>query len=234
MEQGVDALELDVVVTKDDVVVVAHDPVINPAICCGPQPGTPIRELALAQLREYDCGARSNPEFPAQLPVPGTRIPTLDEVFALGQGNSVQFNVEIKIFADYPDLTPAPDTFACIILDAIRRNDLKRRVMIQSFDARILRAVNRLDSSVPRGALFATERDWSEVVKEFEPTILGPEHHFVTPERVARAHGDGLQVAAWTANQPEDWKRLAAANLDAIIADDPAALIHWLAAERLR
>src|ERR1700722_7996848 len=66
IEQGVDAIELDVLVTKDNVVVVLHDPEINAAICLGPKPGIAIRALTLAELREYDCGAKRNPLFPMQ------------------------------------------------------------------------------------------------------------------------------------------------------------------------
>src|SRR5262249_50555275 len=77
---GADVLDMDVAVTRDNVLVISHDPHINPEICAGPKPGIAIHELTLAQLREYDCGALKNPHFPRQEPVPGTRIPTLDEV----------------------------------------------------------------------------------------------------------------------------------------------------------
>ena len=51
IEQGVDVLELDVAVTKDNVPVVSHDPLINATICSGPKPGIPIHTLTLAELR---------------------------------------------------------------------------------------------------------------------------------------------------------------------------------------
>jgi len=35
-------------------------------------------------------------------------------------------------------------------------------------------------------------------------------------------------VVPWTANTPEDWERLAAAGVDAIITDDPASLLDFL------
>src|SRR6266571_4402682 len=88
IDQGVDVLELDVAVTKDDVAVISHDPLINVTICSGPNPGVAIRSLTLAELHRYDCGAKRNPNFPDQVPIPGTRVPTLDEIFALGQGNA--------------------------------------------------------------------------------------------------------------------------------------------------
>src|SRR5579872_6270983 len=111
IEQGVDVLELDVAVTKDGVPVVSHDPLINADICSGPKTGIPIHTLSLAELRQYDCGAKQNPNFATQVPQPGTRIPTLSEVFDLSAGTRVWFNVETKIFADKPELTPGPEPF---------------------------------------------------------------------------------------------------------------------------
>jgi glycerophosphoryl diester phosphodiesterase len=251
IEQGVDVLELDVAVTKDNVPVVSHDPLINPAnpalmprlmiitvrastICSGPRTGIPIHTLTLAELQEYDCGGKQNPNFATQQPVPGTRVPKLDEVFALSKGTRVSFNVETKIFADHPELTPAPEPFTQLILDLIRKHGIQKRVILQSFDPRTLRVMKRLDPSIPRSALFEKERDWSEVAREFEATIFSPEYHLVTAERVSKAHAAGLQVVPWTVNKPEDWQKLVDAKVDAIISDDPASLIAWLKQNNLR
>src|SRR5262249_38056476 len=96
IEIGADVLEMDVAVTRDNILVISHDPHINPEICKGPSPGIAIHDLPLAKLREYDCGALKNPNFPKQMPVPGTRIPTLDEVLSLAARSNVQFNIETK------------------------------------------------------------------------------------------------------------------------------------------
>ena len=67
---GADVLELDLAVTRDNVLVASHDPVLNPEICRGPKAGAVIRELTLEELRRYDCGSLRNPQFPRQQPVP--------------------------------------------------------------------------------------------------------------------------------------------------------------------
>ena len=64
--------------------------------------------------------------------------------------------------------------------------------------------------------------------------ILSPHFSLVTPERVAEAHAAGMQVVPWTANTPEAWRKLVDAHVDAIISDDPEALIGWLKAAGLR
>src|SRR5437667_662247 len=91
--QGVDAIELDMAVTRDNVIVVSHDPVLQAPVCSGPKPKAAIRELTLAQVRQWDCGAVRNPAFARQQLAPGTRIPTLDEVFALAHKGSFLINI---------------------------------------------------------------------------------------------------------------------------------------------
>ncbi len=61
--------------------------------------------------------------------------------------------------------------------------------------------------------------------------IISPEAGLVTPEQVAAAHRIHAQVAPWTADTTEEWQKLVDAHVDAIITDDPAALLAWLKAQ---
>src|SRR5579871_459945 len=63
IEQGVDVLELDMAVTKDNVIVVSHDPILHPPVCSGPKPEMPIHSLTLAEVKQWDCGKIQNPGF---------------------------------------------------------------------------------------------------------------------------------------------------------------------------
>src|SRR5437588_1347278 len=103
IKAGADVLEMDVAVTKDGVLVISHDPHLNPEICQGPQPNTLIRSLTLEQVRQYDCGLLKNPRFEKQRPVPGTRIPTLDEVLGLSSQGSFEYNIETKSLPEHTD-----------------------------------------------------------------------------------------------------------------------------------
>src|SRR5947208_15915926 len=125
--QGVDALELDMAVTRDGVIVVSHDPELRPPVCNGPRDRVAIHELSLAEVRLWDCGSKQNPLFPKQQAVPGTKMPTLDEVFALASKGKFLFNIETKIFAQRPGLTPPPAEFVRLVLRVIRRHHLEAR-----------------------------------------------------------------------------------------------------------
>jgi glycerophosphoryl diester phosphodiesterase len=231
--QKVDALELDMAVTKDGVIVVSHDPELRAPVCTGPRDRVAIHSLTLEEVRQWDCGAKQNPLFATQQPVPGTKMPTLDEVFALAPRGSFLFNIETKITEQHPELAPPPGEFARLVLAAIRKHHLESRVVLQSFDFRTLHAMKKLAPEIRLSALYSgTPRDFVEIGREADAQIVSPEFHLVTPEQVKAAHAAGLEVLPWTANKPEDWARLAGAGVDGIISDDPAALIAWLSARR--
>jgi glycerophosphoryl diester phosphodiesterase len=262
---GADVLELDLAVTKDNVLVVSHSPfLIQPAAdssdpriatvlanerkCIGPPlpPGTYIHSLTLAQIKQYDCGSTTLPAFPHQVAVPHTTIPTFDEVLDLAPGNTVQFNVETKIFPARPEITPTPEDFVAMIDKIVKQRHLESRVILQSFDFRTLLAMKRLDPSIRLSALFGQaqydgmmglddpEKGYAHIanVAGLRPgDFFSPDQSLVTAEGVQWAHDHGMQVAPYTANTPEAWQKLANAHVDAIITDDPATLLAWLRAQ---
>ncbi|MBI4876643.1 MAG: glycerophosphodiester phosphodiesterase [Acidobacteria bacterium] len=235
IEAGADVLELDLAVTRDNVLVVAHDPVMNADLCSGPEGTRVIREMTLAELRRWDCGSKRAPGFPRQRPVPGARVPTFDEVLALAGRGGFSYNIEAKISPDTPQYTPPPGEFARLVAEAVRRHKLERRVSFQSFDFRILKAMKKIAPELPLAALWSSDpRDFAAVAREAGAQIAAPQYNLVTPEKVRAAHQAGLTVTPWTANEPAVWDLLIAAGADAIITDDPAALIAHLKARGLR
>src|SRR5271155_3214365 len=94
LSMGVDTLELDIGVTSDGAIVVSHERGLNPDLARNADgvyvapPGIPFIRLPLAEIRKYDVGqirpgSAYAAQFPDQLAVPGTPIPTLKEVLAL-------------------------------------------------------------------------------------------------------------------------------------------------------
>jgi glycerophosphoryl diester phosphodiesterase len=226
---GVDALELDMAVTKDNVLVVSHDPELRGPVCSGPTEKAVIHELTLAQVRQWDCGGKQNPGFPNQQAVPGTKMPTLDEVFALAPKGKFLFNIETKSFPNRPEVTPPPEEFARMVLASIRKHHLEARVVVQSFDFRTLVAMKKLAPEIQLSALYSgAPKDFVALGKESGAQTVSPVASLVTPEQVKAAHAAGLKVLPWTVNTPQEWERLVNANVDGIISDDPAALIAWL------
>ena len=256
IDHGVDVLELDLAVTKDNVLVVSHNPTLAPnsypgeRICKGPElaPKTPIHTMTLAEVRQYDCGSVALPQFPTQVPVPGTKVATFDEVLDLAKGTpaneKIQFNVETKSFPNHPELTPPPAEFVALIVAAIRKHNVDpSRIILQSFDWRTLIEMRRQWPAIRLSALVGAPKydammghtdptkDFAAIAKLTGAEIISPDFSLVTPEQVAAAHKAGAQVAPYTANKPEDWQKLVDANVDAIITDDPVGLLAWLRAQ---
>jgi len=163
---GVTTLETDLAVTRDDVLVLSHDPFLNPALVRGPDgrwlatKGPPIHSLTLAELRRYDIG-RIDPadkyaaQFPAQRAADGERFPTFAELAALvkASGRTVRLNVETKIDPTRPDDTVDAATFARLAVAAIRDAGLAGRVTLQSFDWRTLVEAKRQMPDLPTACL---------------------------------------------------------------------------------
>ncbi len=232
---GVDTLELDLAVTKDDVVVVSHDPHLTPERCLGPKGiilATPvaIRELSLEQVKAYDCGSLKNPRFPRQVLAPA-KIPTLDEVFALVKASKrpVHFNLETKIFPAHPELTPEPKEFAELVVASVRRHGMVARTIVQSFDYRTLEAVKEI---APKLRIAMLQPDGLvplvPVAKALRAEIVSPHHEWILKADVDALHAAGVRVVPWTANDEAAWARLLDLGVDGIITDDPAALITYL------
>lgn len=237
IEAGADLIELDVGVTKDNVLVVSHDLEIKPAICKAPEGfSRTIRQLTLAQIKQFDCGWAPNADFPAQRALPGTRMPALAEVFReLAPLGSFHFNVEMKSNTERPELTPPAEEFVKLLVAEIRKFGMESRVIVQSFDFNLMRILGRVAPGIPRAALFSTDGvPFPAIAKQAGGVpVVAPNLHVVTPEKVHEAHAAGLQVVAWTANKPEEWQKLADAGVDGIITDNPAGLIEYLKARNL-
>jgi glycerophosphoryl diester phosphodiesterase len=170
---GVTTLELDCGVTRDGVVVVSHDRVLNPdhtRDAAGnflAAPGPAIVDLTYQELRQYDVGRiRPGSEyaaaFPEQVPVDGERIPRLADVFALVErsGNrTVRFNIETKVDPAHPEQTVSPLAFARALEAVIRESGLVSRVTVQSFDWRTLRLLGTLAPDIALVALTDQQPD---------------------------------------------------------------------------
>jgi glycerophosphoryl diester phosphodiesterase len=216
-------------VTRDRVIVISHDPILQAPLCRGPVERALITQLTLKQVKEWDCGSQSNPSFPRQERIPGACVPTLDEVFALADRADFDYNIETKIFPDHPEYAPDPAVFAALVVNKVRQYKLEQRVIVQSFDFRTLLAVKDLAPEIRLSALIEnSELDFLKAARESSADIIAPHLALVNPANVVAAHNVGLQVIPWTANTVSEWEMLIEANVDAIITDDPGALIEYL------
>jgi len=158
LEFGVTTLETDMGVTKDDVVVISHEPALYPPLvrvdgAWLKEPGPPIRMLTYAELSRYDIG-RTDPatpygkNFPEQRAADGERFPTLDQVLALAKSAGVRVNIETKITPTSGATVADPESFAKLVVERVAAAGMEKRATVQSFDWRTLAAVRRLNPAI--------------------------------------------------------------------------------------
>jgi len=164
IEIGITTLETDLALTADDVLVLSHDPKLNPALTRTadgrwlPSDGPPIRSIASSELHAYDVG-RIDPSheyaktWTGQVAADGERMPTLAQFFALARdarspgGRPVRFNIETKLTPSNAVPTASAEEFARAIVREVKAAGLTERVTVQSFDWRSLRALKRIAPS---------------------------------------------------------------------------------------
>ncbi len=262
LSMGVDTLELDIGVTRDGAIVVSHERGLNPDLARGPggeyisPPGIAFVRLTLEEVKQYDVGrirpgSKYAAQFPDQRAMPGTKIPTLRQVFELVRRSgdkNVRFNIETKIDPNHPDESPEPERFVTLLLDLVRAENFSDRIMVQSFDWRTLQLVQKLAPEIPTVYLtvqagtaptvFADKatvwtagfdpaehgRSIPRTIKDAGGAIWSPYFGDVTPELIAESHALGLKVVVWTVNKPAEMARLIEIGVDGIISDHPDLL----------
>lgn len=209
LAQGADGVELDVRRCASGEVVVFHDPDARRVA------GAPLRVdgATLAELRALDVGGWKGERFR------GERIPTLDEALEALPGAYV--NVELKSSGRDLRLAGAAAT-------AIRRAGAAGRVVVSSFDYRLLVAFRLAAPDVPVGLLFDAETP-GRLATWLGLRLLGaaavhPGREVVTAARAAAWRARGLAVNVWTVDEPEEARRLAALGAAALITNVPARI----------
>lgn len=245
LELGVDTLELDVCISKDNQVVVSHEPWFNHVFCTQPY-GIPIdnrheKSLNLyrmnyAEIQRFDCGLKPHPRFPQQKKI-AARKPLLQEVISLAETfskNNIQYNIEIKYTKEGAGIFhPAVDTFSDLLIDLLEENKVQSRTTIQCFDTDVLNYVNRVRPSQILSFLVEEEGTITAQLKRlgFMPQVYSPDFTFLTLSEIEIAHRLNIQVIPWTVNEIADIQKMIKLGVDGIISDYPDRVLKVLKAK---
>jgi glycerophosphoryl diester phosphodiesterase len=164
---GVTTLELDLQITEDGQAVVTHDRRVAATKCVDTAPATPgdpefpyvgkyVNTLTLAQVKTLDCGSKKLLEHPNAVLSPGSRMPTLREVFDLVKkykADDVKLNIETKVEAGAPSETAPREQFVQVAAREIKAAGFEKRVSVQSFDWGALIRMRQVAPKLPIVAL---------------------------------------------------------------------------------
>lgn len=267
LEMGVTTLELDMQLSADGRLVISHNPKLESIVAKDPNGAwvkkgqhPDMRTMTLAEIKRYDVGAINPGEKEyyeehalTQKAIPGTQVPTLEEVFELANayGNhKVLFNIETKSYApeDDPDYINdlSPEKFAKTVLDVVKKYKMEDRVTIQTFDWRTIQEIRRLDKNITTVALTSSNYryegkpgcspwmggldiddfngDYVKAAHAINADIISPRWNDVTPEYVAETHELGMKIVPWTINKKDAMAKLIDMGVDGIITDRPDIL----------
>jgi len=211
MEEGADGVELDVRLDRDGDVVVIHDSTL--ARVTEGRDARPIEELGRRDLGAVDLGG-------------GASVPTLADVLGWARTAGARVNVELKRDVTRPTL---------LVWKVVRllagEPDAGDRLLISSFDPRLVMAAARLLPPVPAGWL--VEERGHVPLRSFVERLVGasavhPHASLVTASSISPWKKDGLLVNVWTVNDREDALRLAGLGVDALISDEPGKILAAL------
>ena len=239
IELGVTTLELDIAITKDNEVVVSHEPFMSRTICFNPE-GEEIPEemdmkhnlyeMTHSEIKQFDCGTKLHPTYPDQKKLK-TYKPLLSEVFELAKTKNpdIKFNIEIKSKPEYYGIyTPQPDEYVKIVLDEIEESGLFSNVNLQSFDLVILEEIKKQSPNMPV-ALLVDEDETIQTKLEklsYKPEIISPYFRLLTSEIINEYHAQNYLIIPWTVNEEQDMFKMLRWNVDGIITDYPDRLIE--------
>ncbi len=218
-EIGVDALEMDVQVTRDEQLIVSHDPTAMRMA------GSPLAwaDLDLVDAQRLDVGwGFVAPDGTRPFAGKGLHVPLFSEV--LTAFPRLGINVDLK-----------GDRSIRAMLELVKRTRNEERVTLASFQMQTAIAVRRRgfagETALSQGevaALLALPAlAWRQLpftgTAAQIPVKQGP-LRFDRPAFLAKCHSLGLRVDYWVIDDPAEAARLLALGADGIMTNDPAAL----------
>jgi glycerophosphoryl diester phosphodiesterase len=217
---GVDAIELDVRLTRDAVPVVLHDPTLGRTT----DRGDAVADISLAALRRADAGATFTPDAGATFPYRGRglTIPTLREVVDAIQ--EIPLLIEVKV----------PEAGAAIV-DVLTQAGAARRVVGASMNSDAVFPLREATIATGASAVDVLAL-WSLLVRRQRPHTLSyaalciPRVYGGLPlpvvglARIARDAGVATHV--WTVDRPQVAQRLWRSGVQGIVTNDPATMLR--------
>ena len=262
-DNAINAYETDILISKDLIPVITHDFRLDPSLTKDEvgnwikDENIKIFDLTYNEISKFDIGSlnklsRYGRRFINQRSLENQKIPKLSELLELSSKNLLQdllINLEIKSTPDEKNLTPDPQDLVQIVLNEINNSNLKDKIIISSFDWRILREVKKQSPEIPRAYLtFQQEKgmkikktiyskspwidhipltivyDLPKIIKELGGSAWHPYYKDINKKAVKDAHNNNLPVNVWTVNDEDDMLKMIEYGVDGIMTDYPLRL----------
>ena len=221
VQQGVEAIELDVHLTADGYIVVLHDDTVD-ATTNG---HGSVANMTLAQIRQFSVRVRNKAKGNTATLTTPEPIPLLSEVFDHFAQRLITINVELK---------GGKSALAEAVARLIQERGLVEQVLLSSFDRYALAYLQQQYPTLRRALLYPNSSlegmmvgmrnslGWITGAHALGCEAVHPFWRLVNPTVMERAHAMELDVNVWTVDDEATIQRLTALDVDGIITNDPA------------
>jgi glycerophosphoryl diester phosphodiesterase len=206
---GCDMIELDVIFTRDRRVVVIHDDTIDRTT----NGKGPVKNRTLEEIKRLDAGTWFDQRYSAE------RVPELSEVMKLVAARCL-LNIEIKRSAF--EVTYPADAIEHQVVKLVKASGAMDRVIISSFDTRILERIAAMDE--PPAIAFISEREADQKVLDMLRRLKAfswhPKFKILDRDQVDAMHAAGLRVFPWTVNTRKEAEKILSLRVDGLICNE--------------
>ena len=243
IDLGVTTLELDLVVSKDHVVIISHEPFFSHEISKDPDgniiaEATELRhniyDLTYDDIKTYDVGSKGNPRFPGQELFKVHKPSFYDmvteiEKYVIEKGaKKPLYNIEIKRKPKF-DNTYHPDaeTYAKLVVEQVEKLNIVDRTFIQSFDIQSLQETQKINKNIKLVYLIENQNMISDNIEAlgFTPEVYSPYFKLIDESVLSYCKKNKMQLIPWTVNELDDMKHMISLQVDGIITDYPDRLV---------
>ena len=242
IEIGVNTLELDVVISDDNQVVVSHEPWISSYICLDSVGNKIIDDkekynlykMDYVTISKFDCGIIGNKQFPEQNKI-STFKPTLINTINVLEDYVVDnliglpnYNIEIKSNPNTDFIFhPGVKEFSDLVISIVDSLNIIDRVTIQSFDFRILKYINKEYPNISLSVLVSENYNPYKNINDlgFLPDVYSPYYKNLNYNDIKFLKDKKIKIIPWTVNSYSDIAKILSLNIDGIISDYPERVL---------
>jgi len=212
MEAGFRAIEFDVMLARDGVPVVLHDPTLGRTVA-----GTgSVADVDARDLAARDAGSWFGPAWA------GEPVPLFVEFAQFCKAHGVWMNIEIKPVPGVDDATgtTVARLAAALFADDLAAGRVERAPLLSSFSEAALAAAREAAPGLPRAWLTETlPPDWEARARALDAVAIHTDHTTLTAAQAAAVKAAGFGLFCYTVNAPDRARTLFGWGVDGLCTD---------------
>ena len=215
---GIDMIELDVRLSKEDEVMVLHDRTLQRTSTGNGA----ARSYTVAEMKEFDAGSWFDPSFSTE------RIPTLREVLTLVNKRR-WINIELKSDFFFPE---KPEVLERRVLETVGELGCEECVMYSSFNHRMMANIKRFNPKAITGVLYSVGRDFgrmpSKLAGRVGASVFVCAKREVTKRMLNDARTNGIAFYVYTLNSTSSVSKMVELGVDGILSDIADNIVQFV------